>query len=51
MRRQRQGYDAEKARGGEIILHARWERMVFVVGLGGAVVLGLALIIASVVWH
>jgi hypothetical protein len=50
MWRQRQSYDAEKARGGEIILRARWERVVFFVGLGGAVVLGLALIIVRV-WH
>jgi len=37
----RPAYPAEKARGGEIILRKRWQRVVFVAGLAGAVVLGL----------
>jgi len=41
-------YPAEKARGGEIVLRRRWQRIVFVAGLAGGVVLlailgGLAL--------
>ncbi|HEY3147311.1 MAG TPA: hypothetical protein VGJ75_13220 [Dongiaceae bacterium] len=34
------GYPAEKARGGEIILRKRWQRVVFIAGLAGAVLLG-----------
>jgi hypothetical protein len=34
------GYPAEKARGGEIILRKRWQRVVFIAGLAGAVILG-----------
>jgi hypothetical protein len=36
-----QAYPADKARGGEIILRKRWQRVVFIIGLAGAVVLGL----------
>jgi hypothetical protein len=32
-------YPSERARGGEIILRRRWQRVVFVAGLAGAVVL------------
>jgi hypothetical protein len=32
-------YPAEKARGGEIVLRRRWQRVVFVIGLAGPVVL------------
>jgi hypothetical protein len=34
------GYPAGKARGGEIVLRKRWQRVVFIAGLAGAVVLG-----------
>jgi hypothetical protein len=37
------GYPAEKARGGEVILHKRWQRVVFIAGLAGAVILGFVL--------
>jgi hypothetical protein len=33
-------YPAEKARGGQIILRKRWQRVVFIAGLAGAVILG-----------
>jgi hypothetical protein len=33
-------YPAEKARGGEIILRSRTQRIIFIAGLAGAVVLG-----------
>jgi hypothetical protein len=36
-------YPAEKARGGEIILRTRWQRVVFISGLVGAVLLVLIL--------
>jgi hypothetical protein len=36
-------YPAEKARGGEIILRRRWQRVVFIAALAGAVLLGLIL--------
>ena len=36
-------YPAEDARGGEIILRSRMQRTIFVVGLVGAVLLGLLL--------
>jgi hypothetical protein len=36
-------YPAEKARGGEIILRKRWQRVVFIAGLAGAILLGLFL--------
>jgi hypothetical protein len=38
-------YPAEKARGGEIILRTRTQRVIFVAGLVGAVVLGLLLVL------
>jgi hypothetical protein len=50
MRQRRQVYDAERARGGEIVLRTRWERVVFIAGLGGAAVLGLVLATWSL-WH
>jgi hypothetical protein len=38
-------YPAEKARGGEIILRHRWQRMVFILGLAVPVVLLLLLVL------
>jgi hypothetical protein len=48
MRQRRPTYDAEKARGGEVVLRTRWERerVVFIAGLSGAVALGLVLAIS-----
>ncbi|HWB50050.1 MAG TPA: hypothetical protein VG651_13140 [Stellaceae bacterium] len=43
MRSNRQAYDAEKARSGEVVLRKPWERAVFVFGLAAAVLLGLVL--------
>lgn len=40
-------YPAEKARGGEIILRARWQRVVFAAGLGAVVILVLVLGVVS----
>jgi hypothetical protein len=37
------GYPADKARGGEIVLKKRWMRAAFIGGLIGVVVLGFAL--------
>jgi hypothetical protein len=37
-------YPAEKARGGEIILRHRWQRIVFILGLALPLVLVLLLI-------
>lgn len=34
-------YPAEKARQGEIILKSRWQRMVFIAGLAGALLVAL----------
>jgi hypothetical protein len=34
-------YPAEKARQGEIILRSRWQRVVFIAGLGGALIVAL----------
>ena len=34
-------YPAEKARGGEIVLRKRWQRILFIAGLAGAVLLAL----------
>ena len=39
----RKPYPAEKARGGEIILRKRWQRVIFFGGLAGAVLLGFFL--------
>jgi len=36
-------YPADKARQGEIILRKRWQRIVFIAGLAGFVVLALVL--------
>ena len=36
-------YPADKARQGEIILKSRWQRMVFIAGLVGALILALVL--------
>jgi hypothetical protein len=36
-------YSAERVRGGEIILRTRWQRLVFVAGLGAAVVVMVVL--------
>ena len=38
-------YPAEKARGGEIILRTRTQRVIFFTGLFGAVILGLVLML------
>jgi hypothetical protein len=38
-----ESYPAEKARGGEIILRKRWQRVVFIAGLAGTVLLGFFL--------
>lgn len=35
------GYPAEKARQGEAILKRRWQRIVFIAGLAGIVLVGL----------
>lgn len=40
-------YSAEKVRGAEIVLRTRAERVIFVTGLAGAVLLGLVLVLAS----
>jgi len=50
MRRQHPIYDAERARCGEIVLRSRWQRLVFIAGLCGAVALGLVLAISHF-WH
>jgi hypothetical protein len=39
MRQRQSACDAEKARGDEIALRTRWERVVFIAGLVGAVLL------------
>ena len=39
-------YPAEKARGGEIILRRRWQRIVFIGALVAAVVVALVLSLA-----
>lgn len=39
----RREYPAEKARQGEIILRRRWQRIVFIAGLVGILLLTLAL--------
>ena len=36
-----QAYPAEKARGGEIILRRRWQRVLFAIGLAAPIVLAL----------
>ena len=38
-------YPAEKARGGEIVLRKRWQRIVFIAPLVGAVILAFVLIL------
>ncbi len=38
---ERRPYPAEKARGGEIVLRKRWQRVVFVTGLAIVAVVGL----------
>ena len=38
-------YPAEKARGGEVVLRTRWQRVVFIAGLGGVFVLLLVLMV------
>ena len=40
---------AERARGGEIVLRKRWERLVFIAGLIGIVVLAVVLRLAGFV--
>ncbi len=42
-----QGYPADKARGGEIILRTRTQRAIFIAGLAGGVVLAAVLTIAG----
>jgi hypothetical protein len=39
----RPAYPAEKARGGEIVLRSRWQRIVFIGGLAGCILLVLIL--------
>lgn len=39
--KRRQHISAEDARGGEIILRKRWERIVFIAGLVAAILFGL----------
>jgi len=34
-------YPAEKARGGEIILRRRWQRIVFIAGLAAAAIIAI----------
>jgi hypothetical protein len=46
----RQIIEADKARGGEVILRTPWRRIVFIAGLAGAVVLGAGLAALSY-WH
>jgi hypothetical protein len=41
--RRSKSYSADQVRGGDIVLKWRWERLVFIAGLAGCVVLGLAL--------
>ena len=43
-------YSAEQARGGEIILRRRWQRVVFIAGLAGAALFGLLLAILGGVY-
>jgi hypothetical protein len=40
-------YPAEKARGGEIILRRRWQRVIFIAGLTGLFVLVLVMLALS----
>jgi hypothetical protein len=40
-------YSADEARGSEIILRQRWERIIFLGGLAGTVLL---LVIAQFIW-
>jgi len=40
-------YSAQEARGGEIILRRRWQRVVFIAGLAGAVVLAFVLAVLA----
>lgn len=42
-------YPADKARQGEIILRKRWQRVVFIAGLVGCIV--LLLIVRIALWH
>ncbi len=41
-------YPAKKARGGEIVLRARWQRILFIAGLAGCVL--LALLVPLLLW-
>ncbi|MGA8401851.1 MAG: hypothetical protein WB697_18325 [Stellaceae bacterium] len=47
MTQKRPRISADQARGGDIVLHRGWERIVFIAGLGGAVVLGLVFVVWS----
>jgi hypothetical protein len=38
-------YPAENARGGEIILRHRWQRLVFILGLAAPIILVLLLVL------
>jgi hypothetical protein len=42
-----QGYPADRARQGEIVLKKPWMRVVFIAGLAGAFALGLFLTLAG----
>jgi hypothetical protein len=46
-KREREAYPAEKARGGEIILHHRWQRLIFIAGLAAAIVLAAVVAILA----
>jgi hypothetical protein len=44
-----QDYPAEKARQGKIVLRKRWQRVLFIGGLAGVVV--LALVLRFLMWR
>jgi hypothetical protein len=44
-----QHISADDARGGEIILRKKWERIVFIAGLAGAIILGL--VVSFSIWR
>ena len=46
--RKTEPYPAEKARGGDIILRKRWQRLVFIAGLAGAALLGFSSLFGGV---
>jgi hypothetical protein len=48
---QRQTYSAQDARGGEIILRTRTERIIFIAGLAAAMALGVGTVIYGLWLH